>query len=55
MQAYPKCPKCNPEFDDGFTPGASLTASRLRSRRYRARPLCNRWSMFDLKSTRVAE
>jgi hypothetical protein len=48
-----KCPKCASEFDYAFVPGASFTSVRLGTSRYIRCPVCHKWSVFDLRSTRV--
>ena len=46
------CPQCHQTFDYDYVPGASLTALRLGRARYMRCPLCHRWGVFDLASTR---
>jgi hypothetical protein len=49
------CPKCGKEFIYEYVPGASFTAFRLGGSRYMACPLCHRWSIFNLRETRIRE
>ena len=48
------CPKCQKTFDYDYLPGASVTTVRLGTSRYMRCPLCHRWSVFDLSSSRVS-
>ena len=48
-----KCTKCNSEFDYAFLPGGSFTSIRLGGSRYLRCPVCHKWSMFNIRDTRV--
>jgi uncharacterized C2H2 Zn-finger protein len=53
MLSHLKCPKCNSEFDYEYIPGASMTSLRLGGSRYLQCPVCHKWSVFNLRKTRV--
>ena len=54
QRSHLRCPKCRQAFDYDWVPGASFTAVRLGPARYKACPLCHRWSTFDLYGNLIA-
>ncbi len=53
LLSHLKCPKCNSEFDYEYIPGASMTSIRLGDSRMLQCPVCRKFSVFNLRVTRV--
>jgi hypothetical protein len=50
-----RCKKCGVEFDYKWVPTASFTTIRLGNRRLMRCPSCKKWSVFNVRDTRIDE